>query len=77
MEWIEDGELRGVYIPEETSSKLAHWQEELFPGVHHLAKFSVNESDGNYKVAFVSDDETSLSIEANETNNWNSESVFG
>ena len=79
MEWIEDGELKeGVYIPRrDTSSKLNSLAGgTLFPGVHHLAKFSVNESDGNYKVAFVSDDETSLSIEANETNNWNNESVF-
>ncbi len=79
VEWIEDGELKeGVYIPRrDTSSKLNSLAGgTLFPGVHHLAKFSVNESDGNYKVAFVSDDETSLSIEANETNNWNNESVF-
>ena len=79
VEWIENGELKeGVYIPRrDTSSKLNSLAGgTLFPGVHHLAKFSVNESDGNYKVAFVSDDETSLSIEANETNNWNNESVF-
>ncbi|MEW7292866.1 DUF2071 domain-containing protein [Aquimarina sp. 2304DJ70-9] len=79
VEWIENGELKeGVYIPRrDTSSKLNSLVgETIFPGVHHLAEFSVNESDGNYKVAFVSDDETSLSIEAKETNNWNNESVF-
>ena len=79
VEWIENGELKeGVYIPRrDTSSKLNSLAGgTIFPGVHHLAEFSVNESDGNYKVAFVSDDETSLSIEAKETNNWNNESVF-
>ena len=79
VEWIENSELKeGVYIPRrDTSSKLNSLAGgTIFPGVHHLAEFSVNESDGNYKVAFVSDDETSLSIEAKETNNWNNESVF-
>ncbi len=79
VEWIENGELKeGVYIPRrDTSSKLNSLAGgTIFPGVHHLAEFSVNESDGNYKVAFISDDETSLSIEAKETNNWNNESVF-
>ncbi len=79
VEWIENGELKeGVYIPRrDTSSKLNSLAGgTIFPGVHHLAEFSINESDGKYKVAFVSDDETSLSIEAKETNNWNNESVF-
>ena len=79
VEWIENSELKeGVYIPRrDTSSKLNSLAGgTIFPGVHHLAEFSVNESDGNYKVAFVSDDETSLSIEAKETNNWNNECVF-
>jgi len=44
--------------------------------LNYLAEFTVNESDGNYNVSFISDDETSLSIEASETNNWNEESVF-
>ena len=79
VEWIENGELKeGVYIPRrDTSSKLNSLAGgTIFPGVHHLAEFSVDESDGKYKVAFVSDDETLLSIEAKETNNWNNESVF-
>lgn len=79
VEWIENGELKeGVYIPRrDTSSKLNSLAGgTIFPGVHHLAKFSVNESNRNYKVAFVSDDDTSLSIEAQETDHWNNESVF-
>ncbi len=79
VEWIENGELKeGVYIPRrDTSSKLNSLAGgTIFPGVHHLAEFSVNESEGNYKIAFVSHDKTSLSIEAKETNNWNNKSVF-
>jgi hypothetical protein len=79
VEWLENGELKeGVYIPRrDTSSKLNSLAGgTIFPGIHHHAKFSVEESDGNYKVAFISDDETSLSIEAEETNQWNNESVF-
>jgi hypothetical protein len=79
VEWLENGELKeGVYIPRrDTSSKLNSLAGgTIFPGVHHLAEFSVKESDGNYKVTFISDDETSLSIEAKETKEWNRESVF-
>lgn len=79
VEWTENGELKeGVYIPRrDTSSKLNVWAGgTIFPGIHHFAKFSVDESDGNYKVSFVSDDDTSLSIEAIETDHWNEESVF-
>lgn len=79
VEWIKNGKTKeGVYIPRrDTSSKLNSLAGgTIFPGVHHLAQFSVDESDGQYKVSFISDDETSLSIEARETNNWNNESVF-
>ncbi|WP_298512649.1 DUF2071 domain-containing protein [uncultured Kordia sp.] len=79
VEWSENGALKeGVYIPRrDTSSKLNSLAGgTIFPGVHHLAQFTVNESKGNYKVAFVSDDETSLSIEASETDDWNEESIF-
>lgn len=79
VEWIENDELKeGVFIPRrDTSSKLNSIAGgTIFPGVHHLAKFTVDEADGNYKVAFISDDKTTLSIEAKETDKWNKESVF-
>jgi len=41
-----------------------------------LADFTVNESHGNYEVSFLSQDETSLSISAKETDSWNTESAF-
>ncbi|GAA5038540.1 hypothetical protein GCM10011506_36450 [Marivirga lumbricoides] len=79
VEWYEKGKLKeGVYIPRrDTSSKLnALAGGRIFPGVHHLADFTVKESDGSYEVAFVSDDKTSLSIKAKETTQWNKESIF-
>jgi hypothetical protein len=79
VEWIENGELKeGVYIPRrDTSSRLNSLAGgTIFPGEHHFAKFTVNESGGNYEVSFISEDETSLSIKATETTNWNEESVF-
>jgi len=79
VEWIENGETKeGVYIPRrDTSSKLNSLAGgSIFPGIHHLAKFTVNESDGHYDISFRSDDNTALSVRAVETAEWNKESVF-
>lgn len=79
VEWTENGTLKeGVYIPRrDTSSKLNSLAGgRIFPGLHHLADFSVNELEGNYSVEFKSDDETFLSIKAKETNEWNADSIF-
>ncbi|MEM6719630.1 MAG: DUF2071 domain-containing protein [Bacteroidota bacterium] len=79
VEWNDNGVQReGVYIPRrDTSSKLnALAGGTIFPGIHHLAEFSVAEADGNYQVSFISEDETTLAIEAKETDQWNDESVF-
>lgn len=79
VEWIENGEIKeGVYIPRrDTSSRLNSIAGgRIFTGLHHLAEFSVVENNGNYNVGFKSEDGTSLSIEANETENWNEKSVF-
>lgn len=79
VEWTENGTLKeGVYIPRrDTSSKLNSLAGgRIFPGLHHLADFSINELEGNYSVEFKSDDETFLSIKAKETNEWNADSIF-
>lgn len=79
VEWEENGKLNeGVFIPRrDTSSKVnALAGGIIFPGIHHLAKFSVNENNGNYEISFVSDDDTFLSIKAKEAKKWNDESVF-
>jgi hypothetical protein len=79
VEWTVNGrQKQGVYIPRrDTSSRLNSLAGgTIFPGIHHLADFTVNEKDANYEVGFVSDDLTSLSIRAKETNTWNQESIF-
>ena len=79
VEWSENGESReGVYVPRrDTSSRLNSLAGgKVFPGVHHLADFKVNESGGHYDIEFKSEDGTSLSIKAEETNDWNKLSVF-
>ena len=79
VEWIENGEKKeGVFIPRrDTSSKLNAWAGgTIFPGIHHLAEFTVKESNGHYDISFLSKDKTNLSIQAKETSDWNGESVF-
>ncbi len=79
VEWMDEGVLKeGVYIPRrDSSSRLNNLLGgRVFPGVHHLAKFSVLENEGNYSIAFTSDDNTSLSIQAQETKDWNKHSIF-
>jgi len=79
VEWTENGELKeGVYVPRrDTSSRLNSFAGgRVFPGVHHLADFKVNESEGCYDIEFNSDDGTFLSIKARETNDWNKRSIF-
>ncbi|MBL4656644.1 MAG: DUF2071 domain-containing protein [Flavobacteriales bacterium] len=79
VEWLDRGKPReGVYIPRrDTSSIINAWAGgTIFPGIHHRAQFEVQEADGNYNVSFLSEDGTSLSIEAKETDEWNTESVF-
>ena len=79
VEWTDkDGVKEGVYIPRrDTSSKLNCLAGgRIFPGVHHFADFTVDERDGNYSVEFKSDDNTYLSIKAQETKDWNADSIF-
>ncbi len=79
VQWYENDVLKeGVYIPRrDTSSKInALAGGRVFPGVHHLAEFKIKEEGSNYEVAFVSEDQTSLSIKASETDQWNDTSVF-
>jgi len=79
VEWTTQHEKKeGVYVPRrDTSSRLNFLAGgRVFPGVHHLADFTVTESNGNYTIAFKSDDGTFLEIAAKETNAWSDESVF-
>jgi len=79
VEWFENGELKeGVYIPRRDTSSILNSLAggTIFPGVHHHAEFKVNENNENYNVSFISKDNSSLSIQAKETTEWNKESVF-
>ena len=59
VEWDQDGQrCEGVFIPRrDTSSRLNTWAGgRLFPGLHHHARFRVDERDGRYHIGLVSDD---------------------
>jgi hypothetical protein len=80
VEWDEEGQTKeGVYIPRrDTSLKLnALVGGRIFPGKHYLAKFNVMETDGNYHIHFTSSDNTSICIDAKETNDFDPNSIFG
>ncbi|MEL1245497.1 DUF2071 domain-containing protein [Flavobacterium sp. DGU11] len=79
VEWDENGETKeGVYIPRRDTSSLANALAggRIFPGKHYHAKFDVAGGDGNYKVGFTSEDATGIAIEAKETGNYPSGSIF-
>jgi hypothetical protein len=80
VEWTEDGQTKeGVYIPRrDTDSLLNHWTGgHLFPGVHHLSKFDVEEKEGTYRLSIKSKDNNSISISARQSDEFNKNSVFG
>ncbi len=79
VEWMDNGVLKeGVFIPRRDTSSILNSLAggTVFPGTHHLAKFIVKEENDNYEVGFISKDQTSLSIKAKESNDWNEKSVF-
>lgn len=80
VEWEDGGETRvGVYVPRrDTSSRLNAWAGgRLFPGVHHHARFDVNETDDRYRVALTSDDGvTRITVDGRPTESLPPDSVF-
>jgi hypothetical protein len=79
VEWDEDGEVKeGVYIPRrDTSLKLNTLVGgRLFPGKHYLAKFNVQEANGNYHIDFMSSDLTTIWVDAKETSTFDTSSIF-
>lgn len=79
VEWEENGKtLTGVYIPRrDTSLRLNAWAGgRLFPGKHIHAHFDVEEANGNYHIAFKSTDQTSVQLEAKETDHFPESSIF-
>jgi uncharacterized protein YqjF (DUF2071 family) len=79
VEWNDDGEVKqGVYIPRRDTSSIINNMVggRIFPGEHCLAKFDVEEANGNYAISFKSSDDTSIAIEAKKTEVFNPNSIF-
>jgi hypothetical protein len=79
VEWTDKGQIKeGVYIARrDTSLRLnALAGGRIFPGRHHLARFNVKEGGGHYHIDFTSSDNTHVSIDAQETDEFNPASVF-
>lgn len=79
VRWKEHGAYReGVYIPRrDTSLKINEWAGgRIFPGVHHLSDFVVEESAGRYQVELRNEDGTYLKILAEETDIFPQSSIF-
>jgi hypothetical protein len=81
VEWDEDGQSReGVFIPRrDSSSRLnALLGGRIVAGVHHHAKFTVQEDRDNLKIAFTSDDgQVRARIAARVSTEWPRGSIFG
>ena len=81
VEWDHHGQRQeGVFIPRrDTSSRLnTAVGGRLFPGVHHHARFEVDERDDYYAVALDSDDgDTHVAVAGRVAAEFPTESVFG
>lgn len=79
VEWTENGMVKeGVYIPRRDTSSMLNSLAGgcVFPGVHHLARFTIDEQDKKYHVGFESGDGTTIDIKAKETESLNKDSIF-
>ena len=80
VEWDEQGQVvEGVFIPRrDTSSRLNAWAGgRLFPGVHHHARFRMDETAEELSVSVQSDDGAmSMAVAARVAQSLNPGSVF-
>lgn len=80
IEWESDGELReGVYVlRRDTSSWLnSAAGGRMFPGIHHHARFDIDEQGDQYRIVIESNDgETHVVVEARESADLPGDSVF-
>lgn len=59
VKWDSDGkEKTGVFIPRrDTNSRLNSWAGgTIFPGQHHIAQFSIKETESKYDISMTSKD---------------------
>ena len=80
VEWTVDGKLQtGIYVNQRfTNSRLhAFGGGKVFPGNLTFSKFSVDEGDGRYHIAFKADDRDSVDVLVDEANaEFPTDSVF-
>ena len=80
VEWEENGVRReGVYVRRrDTNSRLNELAGgRLFPGIHHRARFAVQESHGHYDVNVSSDDgQTDLGVKGSVVDELPTSSIF-
>jgi len=80
VQWHDRGELKqGVFIRRrDTSSRLNAWAGgRLFPGEHHHARFTVQETAERIAVAVQSDDgAVNVKVEGRVSRDWPSGSIF-
>ncbi len=81
MEWDEQGQTReGVFIPRrDTSSRLQSFVGgRVFPGIHHLADYEVNETKNELRLQMRSrDDHTFVRVQARRAKQLPANSIFG
>lgn len=81
VEWdTPDGRASGVYIARRDSASLLNVAigGRLFPGVHHLARFSVHETPSHVRVAFTSADRTThVDVRTRTAQRWPASRLFG
>jgi hypothetical protein len=68
IEWDEAGQTcHGVYVPRRDSSSL--WNVlaggRIFPGIHHLSRFSIRETQDDFQVEFNARDGTRVAVAGN------------
>ncbi|MGB0387191.1 MAG: DUF2071 domain-containing protein [Ardenticatenaceae bacterium] len=80
VEWLDNGVLReGVYIPRrDTDSRLNTLAGgRVFPGLHHHATFTIDETNDHFSVSLQShDDKTRLHVSARLASDLPASSVF-
>ncbi len=80
VEWDDHGVVReGVYVRRrDTDSRLNSLAGgRVFPGVHHHARFTVEETPDRFAVALRSDDgATEMSVRGRRTDRWPASSIF-
>jgi hypothetical protein len=80
VEWDENGMTNeGVFIPRRDTNALLNrlLGGKIFPGIHHAAKFEVNETDNHFKLEMRGEDgETFVCVSARVTSELPDGSVF-